>query len=397
MVLLFSHVTAFAKSEDPTCALLANLPEQNKTVKIDPTKTKERFEEIAHTITTPYRETITQLGAELMVDVDWKEDEVNAYATQIGKNWILYIYGGLYRHASVPEDTFALVVCHELGHLLGGAPFVPGSNMSAEGQADFWATSVCLKKYFKDSPKTIVMKEGFTKSKCDSQYVDDPEAQNICYRTALAASSMGELISGLSKTATPDLNKKDLSQITSTKPRYPEAQCRVDTYIAGSLCNLGETSFAFEEKLLSNKLITDFRCNEVVDGQITAQEKRPKCWFNEKNYTFFTAYQKRVKSKDMKVGLLGGSITLAYYNHLPGVYKIKLVPDSVAEDYLTVENPEFTATLPAASNTGDIVYKYNFKKSTNKSLKLKVIIEHDGKVVMDKDNTVEISPYYWIF
>ena len=49
-------------------------------------------------------------------------------------------------------DEFLFIYCHELGHFIGGAPYKknPGSRWaSTEGQADYWATSVCLRKALK--------------------------------------------------------------------------------------------------------------------------------------------------------------------------------------------------------------------------------------------------------
>lgn len=43
------------------------------------------------------------------------------------------------------------MLCHELGHHLGGAPFKPDiSWMSTEGQADYFSGSTCLKKIWRD-------------------------------------------------------------------------------------------------------------------------------------------------------------------------------------------------------------------------------------------------------
>ncbi len=49
-------------------------------------------------------------------------------------------------------DQFLFIYCHELGHFVGGAPYKKnhGSEWaSTEGQADYWATSVCLRKALK--------------------------------------------------------------------------------------------------------------------------------------------------------------------------------------------------------------------------------------------------------
>jgi hypothetical protein len=64
----------------------------------------------------------------------------------------MLILGGTTRAKGMTKDAYAAAVCHELGHVLGGAPYqtIKGSEWaSSEGQADFFAASVCLPEYFK--------------------------------------------------------------------------------------------------------------------------------------------------------------------------------------------------------------------------------------------------------
>ena len=64
----------------------------------------------------------------------------------------MLIFGGTTRVQGMTKDAYAAAVCHELGHVLGGAPYqtINGAQWSsAEGQADFFAASVCLPRYFK--------------------------------------------------------------------------------------------------------------------------------------------------------------------------------------------------------------------------------------------------------
>ena len=58
------------------------------------------------------------------------------------------------------------MICHEVGHHLGGAPFMPKYyedyylfRGSSEGQADYYATSNCLKKWFAEENHWGVIKK----------------------------------------------------------------------------------------------------------------------------------------------------------------------------------------------------------------------------------------------
>lgn len=392
MVFLVTSVHAEAAQTTHTCGMFKLQNDETKTTDFDPTKTQERFEQIVTRVTDMHKENISALGGELHIENEWESDEINAFAMKNSKIWYLSFSGGLYKHKLTTDDAFALTVCHELGHLLGGAPFNPGSEVSVEGQADFWATSVCLKKYFKEYPETVPMTPGVSKIKCDSRFPNDLDAQNICYRTANASLSVAKVLSVMAKVAPPELEKQDTNSRANTRPYHPEVQCRLDTYVAGSLCEIEDTSLKFEEKLFTDKLTTDFKCSEAVDGVMSLLEKRPKCWFNELNYGYSTSFIDRVKSKSL-TGLKGGTITLAYYNHLPGTYKIRLVPDVESARFVKVESPDYVTTLPASGSTYDFDIKFKFIKRANRKINFKVEIEYDGKIIMHKDNIITIEAF----
>lgn len=357
----------------------------------DPTKTKEKFELITNRVISLYSDTIKKLGANLQVDLDWDSpDELNAYARKVNSLWLLNFYGALYRDKSMTDDGYALSVCHEVGHLIGGAPFKVLTKLSVEGQADFWAASVCAKKYFSEYPEKVSMKEGIAKQKCDRLYPDDQDAQNICYRTALAGMATTTFLGSLVKAPQPEFEKTDKNDRSATKQIHPEVQCRLDTYMAGALCTQEDTSFEFQEKLLKDKLTTDSLCSQVVDGQLTKIEKRPKCWFNELNNALYTNYKDKVRSKSL-VGLKGGKINLTYFNNLPGEYRVKVVPDPATSFYVQMTSDDFRASLPAAGETYDITFTYRFVKRANRKLKFYIVVEYNGKVILDRDNVVTIE------
>ena len=54
----------------------------------------------------------------------WNSSLVNASAERKGDDWIVNIFGGLARRPEITTEGLTLVLCHELGHHLGGFPFV---------------------------------------------------------------------------------------------------------------------------------------------------------------------------------------------------------------------------------------------------------------------------------
>ena len=115
--------------------------------------TEAQFNRVIDRVSELHRDEVTDAGGELMVERKWSDGTVNAYAKQKNGKWILAMFGGLARHPDITEDGFALVVCHELGHPIGGAPKKIKSNTplywaSNEGQSDQYGLQRCLRKYF---------------------------------------------------------------------------------------------------------------------------------------------------------------------------------------------------------------------------------------------------------
>ena len=126
--------------------------------------TKEEFDKAIDEVEHIYAPIVSSLGGNLQIERNWDDGTVNAYASQSGKTWKVAMFGGLARHATITKDAMALVVCHELGHHIGGAPKkgaaagtgggwwggqTSGSAISwasNEGQADYFATLKCLRK-----------------------------------------------------------------------------------------------------------------------------------------------------------------------------------------------------------------------------------------------------------
>lgn len=223
-------------------------------------------------------------GSTLKVERKWEDGTVNAYAQQKGKNWNVHMFGGLARHSVVTPDGFRAVICHEVGHHVGGAPKINswfGSSWASnEGQADYFATSKCLKKFFKaDHEKTIQIYEKaettndanreYSKRLCNDANTSVLEAA-ICFRGAMAGQSLAELFRVLRRLpkalefATPDKNV-----VTKTNDKHPAPQCRMDTYFQGALCDKGE------DILPSQSDASVSYCNRKDQYKLGI---RPLCW-----------------------------------------------------------------------------------------------------------------------
>jgi hypothetical protein len=121
------------------------------------------FNKIIDRVESIYTPIIQELDFEYLIKRNWNDGTVNAFARQYGNIMEVNMFGGLARHHAITADAFALVVCHETGHHLGGLPkkiWWGGMVMWAanEGQSDYWGTLKCLRKYFEEDNNREIMK-----------------------------------------------------------------------------------------------------------------------------------------------------------------------------------------------------------------------------------------------
>jgi hypothetical protein len=240
--------------------------------------TEEQFNAVIDKYETLYSPIIKSFGGNLMIDRRWTDATVNAYAQQLGKTWKVSMFGGLARHDAITPDGFALVVCHEIGHHIGGAPqkVTPWSSpwASNEGQADYFATLKCLRRgWERDNNEEIVKKmdvpEVLQKSCSDQQLWN--QDYYTCIRSGMAGVSVAKLFQSLrNSTVEAKFNTPDSKVVTVTDDNHPGTQCRLDTYFQGALCNV-----SFHEDVSSSSEVTG-TCHGSNDYKIG---KRPLCWF----------------------------------------------------------------------------------------------------------------------
>lgn len=237
--------------------------------------TQDRFDAVIDSVVNVYAPIVASLGGNLFVERNWTDGTVNAYAQQFASSWKVAMFGGLARHETVTEDGFALVVCHELGHHIGGAPRKAGRWASNEGQADYFAALKCLRRVWQfddnaeivknmsDVPKTLV-------DACGRQHVWNQDVA-MCVRTGMAGMSVAKLFQALRQnTVEAKFETPDKSVVTMTDDNHPDYQCRLDTFFQGSLCTK-----SFNE---------DMSATDEVKGACHASTGykvglRPTCWF----------------------------------------------------------------------------------------------------------------------
>jgi hypothetical protein len=144
-------------------------------------------------------------NAELFVQILPLNPRVNAEILKINGGYRIEVLGGMLNHPKMDQDTFNLLLCHELGHLKGGPPLKSRNGWSStEGQADYFSGYSCARILNFDE-------ESFLRASVKL--------------TSIYAGVMGQ--------ASPNLDQCDETRAVRTNFGYPSVQCRLDTLVAG--------------------------------------------------------------------------------------------------------------------------------------------------------------------
>lgn len=272
---MFLFAGFFAQSAAATILPPNNLHlEDNLNIVANMTETE--FNAIVQQAADVYGPVIAAKGKRLVTNNNWKSTTVNASAQQSGNNWIINMYGGLARRAEVTKDGFMLVVCHELGHHLGGFPIKFGWAAN-EGQSDYFATLGCAREVWRDevaeNAKFRATVEAYPKELCDQAWTSEAD-QDLCYRSMAAGHSLGSLLAVLRKAgAVVNYDTPDGSEVGRTNGAHPEAQCRLDTYMAGAVC---VQEWDIDLIPQSEKAARPVTCTRVDEFELGP---RPRCWY----------------------------------------------------------------------------------------------------------------------
>ncbi len=224
-------------------------------------------------------------NANLVVNRLWTDSTVNASANQFFNTWTVNMYGGMARRPEVTADSFAIVLCHEFGHHLGGYPF-KASWAASEGEADYFATQSCTRDLWKDQVEKNALARAkitkYSKAECDKVWSLEAD-QDLCYRTMIAGDGLGKLLAVLTGSATSLSTPSKKIVGTTNIASYPDGQCRLDTYAEGALCTQDFDATMIPGKDLGSK--RNSASAEKISGKYTCLNQefdsglRPACWF----------------------------------------------------------------------------------------------------------------------
>jgi hypothetical protein len=256
------------------------LPDNNMKIPVgsleDKGLSQAQFNAVIDAAEKLYGPVIAARGGKLLVKRLWDNNTVNASAQRQGSNYVVNMYGGLARHETITQDGFALVICHEIGHHIGGAPKYAGGNnwASNEGQSDYFANLKCLRRMFA-APGAAA----FSRSKaddpgpgpaCEKSFASESD-RALCVRGSVAGMSVTSLFRALrNETVIPRYDTPDPAAVSRTVDGHPGTQCRLDTYYAGSICARGIDDALSE---------TDPAAGTCTAASSHSTGLRPRCWY----------------------------------------------------------------------------------------------------------------------
>jgi hypothetical protein len=127
-------------------------------------------------------------------DLLWENPTINAQAWRYAEERHVTVCGGLVRHPAISAAGIALILAHETGHHLGGAPVDPDlPYLSWQGQADYWAAKEGMPRVFGNNARRITLQAANEIGVLHAEFLDDQPDISASDRSAIFhAGALGE-------------------------------------------------------------------------------------------------------------------------------------------------------------------------------------------------------------
>ncbi len=104
---------------------------------------KARFNAVIKLLESEFQGLAAASGRKLEFLTDYNEDWAQACARRWETDQVI-VYGGASGLKGGSEDSFALILCHEVGHLYGGVPYSDDHNKTLSGRSGGLLVDECL-------------------------------------------------------------------------------------------------------------------------------------------------------------------------------------------------------------------------------------------------------------
>lgn len=241
---------------------------------------KDDYLTLTNALSSIYGKKIEASNNTLKFTLKNSDQAPNAYASKSSEGlWEVTVISSLLALKEQTTASLGIILCHEVGHFLGGEPYVVGiqltpavrsrapKKMSCEGQADYFATSECMKALALKVPELFKGNEGLlnpmVNQYCAESYLENKDI-SLCQETLIASYQATlvyqKIMDGLNVPASflGKIDNESTDRTLNNVGEYPSLDCRYETFIKGTLCS----------SLNGNV------CNDL-------KWSRPACWFQE--------------------------------------------------------------------------------------------------------------------
>lgn len=195
-----------------------------------------------------YAHQIPELKKPLSSGFVWSQSFIGAGTTLFDGEFKIMLWGGLVRAKYMNRGALAAVLCHEIGHRLGGEPFQQFQGekhwSSAEGQSDHFAATDCLPKLYKifkkEAPAFLIQEKEKASDRICSKL--SAELKSQCQWVATAGIDLIQFFQVYYDVHLPLVNPMEKPQeiVDETlHTKYPSSQCRMEIFKVGATCFRG--------------------------------------------------------------------------------------------------------------------------------------------------------------
>lgn len=175
-------------------------------------------------------------GRPLVIPYEWDNPYFAAFAKNQGPLLNISLWGGMVRAPGANKLILVTLLCHELGHFIGGEPkqHISGAEWaSTEGQSDFYAASVCLPDFVKSHPEFLTVISPEVVQRCGTY--------DNCKVVLQAGLDTVRFLQRYSfRNFVPvSLGTREKATSVLVRDSYPTDQCRLDTFVAAASCHSG--------------------------------------------------------------------------------------------------------------------------------------------------------------
>lgn len=328
---------------------------------------QQQFDTVLREMRDEYTSALRAEGLRFVLDSRWNENRLLAHIKIPRGKAILTVSGGYARQKEMTADAFRIVLCHEIGHILGGAPKQSNGHWaSIEGQADYFATAKCIKKII-------------------------PINQNQKERVLSAALTLGKL-SAIQNGDDPSqisLTNKDKREVQQTSTLHPDPQCRLDTMVAGYLCPVSENED------FSTKDPSQGACLHQSSDPEIRMGARPLCWYRPPTTHLRCTSQVKLPYYNSKISVMTMTLDKRREDHTIEVKSMVGVALPVNNNITRAQSDTTLSIIESdrlkLTQNAKNQYKLSIEKELFDQLKEKSLIRVDwSKLSLNYDDTKRI-------